>query len=56
MSFLYTDYWFSTLIFFEDKLFCDFEMDDYSFDDDDWFGSRDIDIFTTSLFMQGAFA
>lgn len=36
MSFLYTDYWFSTLIFFEDKLFCDFEMDYYSFDDADW--------------------
>ena len=34
--FLYTDYWFSTLIFFEDKLFCDFEMDYYSFDDADW--------------------
>ena len=56
ISFWYTDYWFSTLIFFEDKLFCDFEMNVYSFDDADWFGPRDIDVFATSLSMQAAFA
>ena len=49
MSFWYTDYWFSTLMSFEDELLCDFKMDECFFDGTDWFGPRDIDVFAILL-------